>query len=85
MRLGLSVFEFFAAISLGAGTLWGQCATCHSKIAASFAKTGMARSFYKPTAIETVRFYHKRSETWYAIEERGGALLSAPLARWIRR
>jgi tetratricopeptide (TPR) repeat protein len=67
------VLKFLVAVYLGGATLWGQCATCHSQIAASFAKTGMARSFYKPTAIEPVRFYHKRSETWYAIEERGGA------------
>jgi hypothetical protein len=73
VRPRFSVFEFLVAVFLGGGTLWSQCAACHSKIAASFAKTGMARSFYKPTAIEPVRFYHKLSETWYAIEERGGA------------
>ena len=66
------LFEFFFLLS-GAGILRGQCATCHSEIAASFAKTGMARSFYKATAIEPVRFYHKPSVTWYAIEERGSA------------
>jgi Tfp pilus assembly protein PilF len=49
-----------------------QCGACHSKIAATFAKTGMARSFYKPGAIETTRFYHKPSDTWYAVVERGG-------------
>jgi tetratricopeptide (TPR) repeat protein len=57
----------------GGGMLRAQCATCHAKIAASFAKTGMARSFYKAAAIEPVRFYHKPSDTWYAIAERGGA------------
>lgn len=31
----------------------------------------MARSFYKVAAIEPVRFYHKPSDTWYAILERG--------------
>jgi tetratricopeptide (TPR) repeat protein len=49
-----------------------ECAACHTKIAASFAKTGMARSFYKPGKIETTRYYHKLSDTWYAIVERGG-------------
>ena len=69
MRLRLPVFEFFMAV----GMLHGQCATCHSKIAATFQKTGMARSFYKPAAIEPVRFYHQPSKTWYAMAERGGA------------
>jgi tetratricopeptide (TPR) repeat protein len=53
--------------------LRAQCATCHSKIAASFAKTGMARSFYRPAAIDQARFYHKLSNTWYAIAERDGS------------
>jgi tetratricopeptide (TPR) repeat protein len=52
--------------------LRAQCAACHPKIAASYAKTGMARSFYKAAAIEPVRFYHKLSDTWYAIAARGG-------------
>ena len=50
-----------------------QCAACHPKIAASFAKTGMARSFYKAPPIEPVRFYHKPSATWYEITEHAGA------------
>jgi len=33
----------------------------------------MARSFYKPDAIQPTRFYHKLSETWYSVFERGGA------------
>jgi Flp pilus assembly protein TadD len=49
-----------------------QCATCHSKIAATFAKTGMARSFSKPGPMETIRFHHQPSDTWYAVVERGG-------------
>ena len=60
------------AFFLAAATLRGQCATCHPAIAASFQNTGMARSFYKPTSIEPVRFYHQPSQTWYAIEQRGG-------------
>src|SRR3984885_306029 len=71
VRLRL-LFEFFFLLS-GAGMLRAQCATCHSKIAASFAKTGMARSFYKAGAIEPVRYYHQPSQTWYAILERGGS------------
>jgi predicted CXXCH cytochrome family protein len=48
------------------------CATCHAKIAQAYAKTGMARSFYKPKSIQPTRFYHKLSDTWYAMEERSG-------------
>jgi Tfp pilus assembly protein PilF len=33
----------------------------------------MARSFYKPRPVEPVRYYHKLSDTWYSIEERGGS------------
>jgi hypothetical protein len=62
-----------AACFAGAAMLRAQCATCHPAISASFAKTGMARSFYKPASIETVRFYHQPSQTWYAIEQRGGS------------
>jgi len=64
---------FFVLASSASGLLHAQCATCHSKIAASFAKTGMARSFSKPAPIEPVRFYHQPSETWYAIEQRDGS------------
>lgn len=56
------------------------CGSCHTGIAASFAKTGMARSFYPLTpqhAIEDYTkgnpFYHAASGTWYAMERRGGA------------
>ncbi len=69
MRLRLLALEFFIVSS---SALWGQCATCHPKIAATFSRTGMARSFYKPVAIEPTRFYHKLSDTWYAVENRGG-------------
>ena len=48
-----------------------QCAVCHPKIAESFAKTGMGRSFYKPVDLPTTRYYHQPSDTWYAIEKRG--------------
>ncbi len=64
---------FFLVVCSTGGLLHAQCATCHAKIAATFAKTGMARSFYKPATIEPVRFYHQPSETWYAITERDGA------------
>jgi predicted CXXCH cytochrome family protein len=49
------------------------CATCHSKIAKSYALTGMARSFYQPASpIETKPFFHEPSRTWYAMVQREG-------------
>ncbi len=49
-----------------------QCATCHTAIANTYAKTGMARSFYRPRDTPQTRYYHKPSQTWYAMETRGG-------------
>jgi Tfp pilus assembly protein PilF len=63
----------FALFLIATATLRGQCATCHPSIAATFAKTGMARSFYKPPSIEPTRFYHQPSQTWYAITAHDGA------------
>jgi predicted Zn-dependent protease len=57
----------------GSGSLSAQCAQCHSKIAASFAKTGMARSFYKPGTVEPARYYHQPSKTWYETLNHDGA------------
>ncbi len=54
-----------------------QCAMCHAGIAASYAKTGMGRSFYKPsaaTASDTTAhpFYHAASDTYIEMIERDG-------------
>ncbi len=72
MRAG-RFFELFAAVCIGCTPLQAQCATCHPVIAASFAKTGMARSFYKTPPLEPARFYHKSSDTWYQILARDGS------------
>ncbi|MEO6760461.1 MAG: tetratricopeptide repeat protein, partial [Saprospiraceae bacterium] len=44
------------------------CAECHAGIARSYAKTGMAKSFYAPAA-ESVpnpkAYFHRASSTWY--------------------
>ncbi len=45
-----------------------ECAVCHAKIAATYAMTGMARSFYRPHSLESARYYHELSGTWYATE-----------------
>ena len=56
------------------------CGSCHADIAASFARTGMARSFYRLTPAKTTEdfsrgnpYYHAASRTWYAMERRGDA------------
>jgi hypothetical protein len=55
------------------------CATCHREIAANYATTGMARSFFKPaaaTAIENFRkspeYYHALSDSHYSMTIRDG-------------
>ena len=67
--LHLPAIVLIAAVTLQAAT---TCATCHPKIAQTYAQTGMARSFYKPQSIPTTRYYHKLSDTWYAIEDHNG-------------
>ncbi len=53
------------------------CTSCHAGIAASFAKTGMGRSFYtlKPsTVVEDLGkvFYHEASDSYFVMFERDG-------------
>jgi Tfp pilus assembly protein PilF len=65
----LTVLALLIAVSRLSGA---QCAQCHPKIAATYAKTGMARAFSKPSNIEPTRLYHKPSDTWYSVEARAG-------------
>ena len=55
------------------------CAECHPKIYESYQRTGMARSFYRPTPGNTVEnyslnnsYYHAASATWFTMLERNG-------------
>lgn len=55
------------------------CATCHREIAASYAATGMARSFFAPTKGNTIEdyaknrgFYHALSDSHYSMSIRDG-------------
>lgn len=57
----------------------GACAECHAEIAASYAHTGMAHSFYRPISENTIedytgnnQFYHKASDTYFAMSHRDG-------------
>src|SRR5436305_3457768 len=55
------------------------CAGCHSEIAKTYRQTGMGRSFYRPTAANTVedygrnnQLYHRASSRYYTMVEREG-------------
>lgn len=55
------------------------CAACHPGIARSYARTGMARSFYRPAPGNTVEdyrtrniYYHAPSDTYYVMIQRDG-------------
>ncbi len=56
-----------------------NCSTCHAEIAATYARTGMARAFYQPRPNNTVedyarnnRYYHPPSNTWFQMLRRDG-------------
>jgi predicted CXXCH cytochrome family protein len=56
-----------------------RCAACHRDIAANYARTGMARSFYIPGAANTIEdyaktreYYHALSDSHYAMTVRNG-------------
>ncbi|MDR3701136.1 MAG: tetratricopeptide repeat protein [Candidatus Sulfopaludibacter sp.] len=55
------------------------CATCHREIAANYARTGMARSFFRPATVNTMEdfreapeYYHELSDSHYAVTIRNG-------------
>jgi predicted CXXCH cytochrome family protein len=57
----------------------GICAECHPNISETYMRTGMGRSFNRPTAANTIGstpaalpFYHKRSDMYFTIAERDG-------------
>jgi predicted CXXCH cytochrome family protein len=45
------------------------CATCHREIAANYARTGMARSFFKPASTNTIEDYAKTPEYYHALSD----------------
>ena len=56
-----------------------QCASCHAAAAEAYLKTGMGRSFYRPSAQNAVEdyrtkntFYHAASDRYYTMIERAG-------------
>jgi Flp pilus assembly protein TadD len=74
------LFASAAAAFVFATPLLAQvCATCHSEIARTYARTGMGRSFYRPQPQSMVEdftrgnpFFHQLSGTWYAMVKRDG-------------
>jgi tetratricopeptide (TPR) repeat protein len=55
------------------------CAGCHAEVARNYLQTGMGRSFFRPSAANTVetyagsnQFYHPLSDTHYSMEQRSG-------------
>jgi len=55
------------------------CAGCHPNISETYQRTGMGRSFYRPTLANTigergkaVTFYHQPSESYFTMLERDG-------------
>ncbi len=81
----LAVICFAAAQGFGqnvAGNSYADsnvCAKCHADIAAKYALTGMARSFYKPSPRNTVEpyatkpeYYHTLSDSHYSMTVRNG-------------
>jgi predicted CXXCH cytochrome family protein len=45
------------------------CAACHREIAANYATTGMARSFFKPATSNTVEDYRKTPEYYHGLSD----------------
>lgn len=55
------------------------CATCHREVWETYRRTGMARSFYRPSPTNTVEdytnkhtFYHKASDSYFSMLRRDG-------------
>jgi len=46
-----------------------KCAACHVQIAANYRQTGMSRSFYRPSAANTVEDYKTKNEFEHALSD----------------
>ena len=74
LRLAVAVLAAAAAPDSLHAQGSNVCAACHPKIAASYAKTGMARSFSRPAPeIPVGDYFHKASSTYFSIVRREGA------------
>ena len=80
--MNLPPFRLAGLLLLGAvARAQPECAACHPKIAATYAATGMARSFQQATPVRTTKepYLHNASGTWYEMVERDGQLVQR---RW---
>jgi predicted CXXCH cytochrome family protein len=74
--IAAALFPAFLPMSCVAANT--DCLPCHAKIVASYAKTGMGRSFYKPSAAYkpvatlTGSYYHAASDTHFTVFEKNG-------------
>ena len=52
------------------------CATCHRQIAEEYARTGMGRSFFRPSVADSIEgdYYHELSDTHFSMVRRAGQL-----------
>jgi len=50
------------------------CAPCHARIVETYRRTGMARSFSHPQPGTNATYYHRASDTTFAVIERDGRL-----------
>lgn len=82
MRRAWTLPTFVVALPLMAAAPAGHvdaklCAGCHRQIAEDYARTGMGRSFNRPSAAAMPdpprEFLHDRSDTRYAVVQRDGA------------
>jgi predicted CXXCH cytochrome family protein len=51
-----------------------DCAVCHREIAEKFQRTGMARSFGRPSLDRDVTYYHQASDSYFSMLRRGGKI-----------
>lgn len=65
-----------------------SCSQCHASEAVGYANSGMAHSFYKPQAKDTIdspakerEYYHAASRTYYSMMEKGGKYFQR---RWLQ-
>jgi tetratricopeptide (TPR) repeat protein len=64
--IGLALWGIFA---------WGDsrsCAECHAAIWETYQRTGMARSFSRTAPTSSTTFYHRASDTYFAMAEHDG-------------
>src|SRR5580765_5407105 len=60
------------------------CAGCHAEIARRYRQTGMGRSFYRPSAANTVEDYAKRNQLYHRSSGRSYTMIERDW-KWFQR